>query len=80
LQALYKSVESCFGVSISGNVLQFFRYLSEEQVLLSTQATTQGAVNQARATQRNKEVTFVVDTACQGTRAILEEVKFLAML
>jgi hypothetical protein len=43
-------------------------------VLLSTQTTSQGAVTQLRAVDRNTLVAFIVDMACRGTRAILYEV------
>jgi hypothetical protein len=57
-----------------GNVLRFARHLSEQRILISTQTTVQDAVAQLRATEMDKHVTFVVDMACQGVSAILEEV------
>lgn len=65
-------------VSKTGNVLRFARYLSEQRILLSTQTTTQDAVAQLRATEMDKRVTFVVDMACQGMSAILEEVQIIS--
>jgi len=61
-------------VSNAGTVRRLARYLSEQHVLLSTQTTIQGAVTQLRATETDRHVAFVVDMACQGTQAILEEV------
>jgi hypothetical protein len=43
-------------------------------VLLSTQATNQGALTQLRAAERDRRMAFIVDMACQGTSAILYEV------
>lgn len=44
-------------------------------MLLSIQTTVQDAVAQLRATERDKYFTFILDMACHGSRAILEEVK-----
>jgi NAD kinase len=65
-------------VSKAGNILQFARYLSEQRMLLSTQTTIQDAVAQLRATEMDKHVTFIVDMACQGMSAVLEEVQIIS--
>jgi hypothetical protein len=59
----------------TGDVLLLERYLSKQYVLLSTETTTQDAVTQLRATERDKYFTFILDMACRGSRVILEEVK-----
>jgi hypothetical protein len=61
-------------IPIAGDIFRLARYLSEQHVLLTTQTTIQDAVTQLRAAERNRHITFIVDTACQGTRAILHEV------
>lgn len=64
---------------ISGDILRLSRYLSEQLVLLTTQTTIQDAVTQLQATERDTHVTFIVDMACQGSRAILYEVTLAPM-
>ncbi|XP_021928351.1 glutamate receptor ionotropic, delta-2-like [Zootermopsis nevadensis] len=71
------AVVGAFVCCKSGDILRLWRHLSDQHVLLTTQTTIQGAETLLQTTERDRQMTFIVDMACQDSRAILHKAHVL---